>query len=141
MPAAAYAFARAEWHYDPRDHRCPHDAWVERVVVDEVGSGSRSETRTITIEVTLLGAYHDGWIGLRYEGVRRYSLTNGGPPGSTGHGDRLIDEVRLTENDAVVHEVLFAGGGRWLIECADISHRWTPSDHAPERQAVRGTPR
>jgi len=28
LPASAYSFATAPWHYDPNDHQCPHDSWV-----------------------------------------------------------------------------------------------------------------
>ena len=29
FPPGAYELATAQWYYDPHDHRCPHDAWVE----------------------------------------------------------------------------------------------------------------
>jgi hypothetical protein len=44
MPGEAYSFAAADWHYDHDDPRCPHDAWVEDLVVTEVASGPRAET-------------------------------------------------------------------------------------------------
>ena len=44
MPWEAYSFAAADWHYDHNDPRCPHDAWVETLVVAEVASGTRTET-------------------------------------------------------------------------------------------------
>ena len=31
IPVSAYEFAVADWHYDFRNHQCPHDAWVESV--------------------------------------------------------------------------------------------------------------
>ncbi len=31
LPAEVYEYILAPWHYDPRDHRCPHDAWVEEM--------------------------------------------------------------------------------------------------------------
>ena len=29
IPAGAWAYASAEWHYDYDDHRSPHDSWLE----------------------------------------------------------------------------------------------------------------
>jgi hypothetical protein len=47
MPQEAHSFAVADWHYDHDDRRCPHDAWVEALVVAELSSGTRSETRDL----------------------------------------------------------------------------------------------
>jgi len=30
FPPSAYALATSDWYFDPQDHRCPHDAWLER---------------------------------------------------------------------------------------------------------------
>ena len=49
FPAAALEFALADWHYDPNDHRCPHDAWVEQLAIVEPASGERSEIREMEI--------------------------------------------------------------------------------------------
>lgn len=61
LPVAAYEFAIAEWHYDPQNHQCPHDAWVESLVIAEPSSGKRREKRSLEIHLRLLGAYQ-GWI-------------------------------------------------------------------------------
>lgn len=74
LPAGARAFATAEWHYDIRDHRCPHDSWLERLIVRELGRGAREDERSIECEALFKGAFHDGWLELRYEGVRSYDL-------------------------------------------------------------------
>ena len=64
------------WYKDPRDHRCPHDAWVEELMLDEPSSGDRHEHRTTKIRIRLLGAYHDGKIEFHYKGVTSYSFTS-----------------------------------------------------------------
>src|SRR5437763_6043396 len=74
MPASAYVFAAASWHFDHEDHRCPHDAWVESVLFREPSSGPRHEKRELEIEVRLLGAFHDGYLHLFYERVHSYSF-------------------------------------------------------------------
>ena len=45
LPAPAYAFASASWHYDHNDYRCPHDSWIESVQILEESSGKREEIR------------------------------------------------------------------------------------------------
>jgi hypothetical protein len=131
MPQNAYSFAIADWHYDHSDPRCPHDGWLETLIVKEPSSGERSELREVEIRVELLGAFHDGLIELTYPGVRSYLLQ--GPRNldrsaglSEGHGDWMIDEVRLSDKGNVLHEVKFSGGSRWTIESEDIVHRWKP---------------
>jgi hypothetical protein len=130
FPPNAYEFAAAPWHYDTDDHRCPHDSWVESLVVKELSTGERHQHRTLEIHLQLLGAYHDGHLTVIYHEVQSYSLdTPPGykmPPSHVGHGDWLVDEVRLSERGHVVHEVTFSRGSRWLIECKDITHHWLP---------------
>jgi hypothetical protein len=120
MPDSAYEFAAAEWHYDFNDHKCPHDSWVEHLNLKERSAGSRSEIRHLDIEVKLLGAYHDKWLYLSYLDVVSYSFHSGNKEGDVGHGDWLIDEVRLSEKRFVIHEVVFDTGAKWIIECGDI---------------------
>ncbi len=130
LPPSAYEFAVAEWHYNPEYHECPHDAWVESLVISEPFSGERREKRKLEINLRLLGAYHDGYIDLKCKDVRSYSLETplNKMPLGVGHGDWLTDEVRLSESGFVLHEVEFSRGGRWLIECGDIIYRWSPSN-------------
>ena len=124
---SAYEFAAAPWHYNYADHRCPHDSWVESVLIREPSSGSRKEVRDLEILVRLLGAYHDGHLELVYSGVRSYSLAGNKPEAQIWHGDWLADEVSLSTNQFVHHEVLFGGGARWRIESKDIQYRWIPT--------------
>lgn len=131
IPASAFEFAVATWHYQHDDHRCPHDGWVEHVKIWESASGDRKQHRKIQIDLRLLGAFHDGCLDLSYKNVGSYRLDappRGEPRRSAhvGHGDWLIDEIRLSDNGLVLHEILFRSRGRWLIEAADISSEWKP---------------
>ena len=131
MPRAAYSFATADWHYDHNDPRCPHDAWVESLVLVESSSGTRSEIRDLEVRVRLLGAWHDGHIELTYTKVQSYLLKTPRKPehpmrANKGHEDWMIDEVRLSESGYVLHEVAFGRGGRWVIESEDLNYRWRP---------------
>ena len=103
------------------DPRCPHDAWVERVEVLETGTGERQAMRSLEIRIRLLGAYHDGHIELAYEGVRRYRIGSRG----SAHGDWLYDELRLSADGFVLHEIEIAGD-TWEIECQDVACDWKP---------------
>lgn len=78
----------------------------------------------LAVQVRLLGAYHDGHIELHYADVSRYEFQ--GPTVRSGHGDWLWDEFRLADGGRVLHEIEWENGGRWLIEAADIEHRWLP---------------
>ena len=126
FPASAFEFAAAPWHYDHEDHRCPHDAWVESVLLREPSSGPRHEKRELEIEVRLLGAFHDGYLHLFYERVHSYSFGGKKQRGQIWHGDWLIDEVSISASGFVSHEVLFSSDSRWTIEAEDIRYRWTP---------------
>jgi hypothetical protein len=127
LPSSAYDFASASRHYDYNDHRCPHDSWVESLVISEPSSGSRHEKREIAIAIRLLGAYHGGYLELSYPGVHSYSISCAipGTP-KIGHGDWLIDEIRLSDKNLALHEILFSTGNHWLIESGDIEFRWVP---------------
>ena len=125
LPASARAFARASWHYDPMHHWDLHDSWVEELSIQETRRHDERSSRDIAIRLRLLGAYHDGHTTLTYTGVRRYELmldsaTSVWP--HLGHDDLLVDEIRLSDHKLVVHEILFASGARWVIECADLHY-------------------
>ena len=122
LPRSAFEFATAAWHYDYSDHRCPHDSWVESLTIDEPARGGRLQDRSLRISTRLLGAFHDGYLLLGYADVQMYSLE--GPKTRAGHGDWLVDEIRLSENGFILHEVLLNNDNRWLIEAKDISCDW-----------------
>ena len=132
FPSKAYELATSAWYYDPSDHRCPHDAWLEEVILSEIGSGERAEVRAMSIRVRLLGAYHDGYIELNYPRVFSYEL---GARPQRGHRDWRFDEFRLTGDGHVLHEIEWWGpqeAGRWLIEASDVHFTWIPNS-APSK--------
>jgi hypothetical protein len=129
LPQSAFEFATAPWR-DSDDHRNLHDAWVESLTIREPSSGDRHEKRALELHLLLLGAYHDGHTVLIYRDVQSYALdtpvTFKRPPFNVGHGDWLVDEVTLSENNFVQHEIEFSRGSRWRIECRDIEWAWHP---------------
>ncbi|MFZ6709581.1 hypothetical protein [Undibacterium sp. TC9W] len=128
FPPDVYAFAIDTGNYDLRSHQSLHDAWLERFCISEPASGERSEIRAIQIEASFLGPYHDLKIHLVYSGVIEYSIVTpqdfAHPPFATiGHGDLLIHEVSLTDdNQAVVHEWYFSRGSVFRIVCETFRH-------------------
>ena len=59
FPPGAFSLATSDWYFGASDHRVPHDAWLEKIVISEPSSGERHELRETSIRVRLLGAYHD----------------------------------------------------------------------------------
>jgi hypothetical protein len=122
LPSSAFEFAAAPWHFDHRDHRCPHDSWVDSLTIHETSKGEDVQDRSLHISVVLLGAYHDGYQSLEYCDVHAYSLRNS--KARAGHRDWMIDEIRLSENGLVLHEVSFSNDSNWLIEARNVSVKW-----------------
>ncbi len=97
---------------------------MESFLIREPSSGNRHEVREIEIAIRLFGAFHDGRLELSYPSVRSYSTFGVTGKPKIGHGDWLVDEVRLSDNNLVLHEILFSSGSRWIIESRDIQFRW-----------------
>lgn len=117
LPQTVYEFALADWHYDPRNPKCPHDAWVQEIKVKEIAEGERHEIRTTQIEITLLGAYHDRLLKVTYKDVTSHSIN--ATHSQLGYGDWLTDEIGLSETGQVLHEIKFHHAFL-RIECCDI---------------------
>lgn len=122
-------FSKANWYGDPNDHRCPHDSWLESLEVTESTKGVRSEIRSTRIVIRLLGAYQDGQIFFRYEGVRQFVLNAGAC--ERGLSDWLKDDFSTSETGLIKHHIVWASNaGRsttpWLIECESLTYEWMP---------------
>ncbi|MEO8071875.1 MAG: hypothetical protein ABI686_01385 [Acidobacteriota bacterium] len=133
MPLSVQEYALADWHYNFSDHRCPHDAWLEHLIVRELVSGERSEIRSLEIEVKLLGAYHDGYIEFHYKEVKSYCFDQPHRQGKwettkKRHKDWIVDEVDLSGNGYILHEIEWLDGGHWFIECRSFEYNWIPID-------------
>lgn len=133
LPPGAREFALAKWHYDHDDHRCPHDAWVEKLTLEETATGDRHQVRRVQASVLLLGAFHDGFLSIEYLGVRDFSCHLSIVVRDTGFGDWLVDEISVGEEGFVIHEVRFSTGASYLIEFEDMQCRWSPAGGPPVR--------
>ena len=126
---ATREFALAEWHYDTSDPRCLHDAWLESVTLQESAISDDLQDRRQVIVIRLLGAYHDGHIELTYHEVSSYTFDQPYRWVQEGmvnrcHGDWLVDEVRLSDNGKIIHEIEWENRGHWIVECGDIKYSW-----------------
>lgn len=128
LPAEAFQFATAMWHYNPRHHQALHDSWLRQVVIRESEIDKAAGNGPV-IEIELLGAYHDGITKLTYRGVLAYEATLpaetkrlGGEP---SHGDLELDELRLSESGNVLHEIHFSSSAQYVIECRSFHHSTT----------------
>lgn len=123
------AFAAEAWYSDPGDRRCPRDAGLESLEVREPGTGQRNQQGGTAIQLTVLGAAHDGWIRFTYSGVRSHSLTS--YPCDQGLGDWRRDEFSISEAGLILHRITWQspinGASQWLIEAADVRHEWRPT--------------
>ena len=131
FPPGAFSLATSEWYFDFSDRRCPHDAWLEQAVFSEPGAGARGEARVLSLQLRLLGAYHDGHHEFRYPQVFRYQLE--ASDSGWGHRDWRYDEFRVSDEGRLIHEIEWWGPGevgRWLIEADDVEHRWIPAAEA-----------
>ena len=119
----AFALGTSEWYQNPEDHRCPHDGWLENLIISETAGPAKK--RNATIRIRLLAAYHDGYIEFFYPNVSTYLFES--PSCTTGVGDWLYDEFRLSDNTRVVHEIEWsAPRSRWIIEALDVQFLWVP---------------
>ena len=127
LPPHVYSFASDGRYFDLSSHSSLHDAWLETLTVREAASGDRHQVRRMEVALCLLGPFHDRRIHLYYTGVTRYTFT--APPRyrepryeHTAHGDLLTHEIRLGNDDLLIHEFLFERDATLLIECSDIRH-------------------
>jgi hypothetical protein len=83
----------------------------------------------LDIFVRLLGSYWDRYHELHYIDVQNYDLSFGSSEDGRHavlHSDWLIDEVRLSDDGNMLHEIEFRYGAHWLIECRDFTYKEKP---------------
>ncbi|TDD58518.1 hypothetical protein E1263_19095 [Kribbella antibiotica] len=131
FPVGALHLAQTDWYYASYDPRGPHDSRLESMSMTErTGPGKPHwHNRLVSLELTLRGAYDDGYIKLRYPTVHSYTLD--GFAAGTGHSDWRYDELRLNEAGHLVHEIewwFMNATARWLITADDIELSWQPDE-------------
>lgn len=135
FPSGALTLASSAWYYGFSDHRAPHDSRLLTALFSESPGDGEAEwhNSTVSLQVTLRGAYDDGTIVLSYPRVYAYQLS--GLDVSSGHMDWRYDELRIDEAGRLVHEIEWCGfseTGRWLIVADDIRMAWHPDQGEPQ---------
>lgn len=136
FPPKAFALATSDWYYSS-GHQSPHDAWLESATLRELVVRKQEGRKIVSLFIRLLAAYHDGHIEFVYDDVRSYTLKAGDL--NSGHYDWRYDELRLSEQNLLLHEIEWCGPsetGRWLIEASDLTYRWIPKSRRKERTVV-----
>ena len=131
FPPSAFELATSQWYFDPAEHKCPHDGWLETCAIAEASSGGKNEFRIVTITNTLLVAYHDGYIRFYYPKVFAYRLDSIST--ESGHQDWRFDEFRVSDSGRLVHEIEWCGDkhtAKWSIEADDVQLIWMPLNMA-----------
>lgn len=123
FPKNAFELATSDWYFNPERSGCPHDAWLESVVIAEPSEGEHHEIRNNTIKIELLAAYHDGIIIFEYTGLIAYKFACSKT--ADGHGDWLYDQFRISDDGKLLHEIEWEYGN-WEIEAADVLYSWKP---------------
>ena len=128
FPEAIYAYAANQENYGSLSHESLHDAWLDVFSVTEVATGLRSEKRSLRIDMSFLGAYHDLKILLSYEGVKSYGFHKNEkstlpPHENVGHGDLLVHEFSVGDQNSIVHEMLFSSGSNLKIVFGNLIWR------------------
>jgi hypothetical protein len=121
FPPGALGLATSAWYLDAADHRAPHDAWLLGASLEETGKGARSEERTVSLRLRLLGAYHDFELELYYPRVFAYTFH--GPTVDVGHRDWRYDEFRLDAAGRLIHEIQWHSPNEcahWVITANDV---------------------
>lgn len=121
FPPALFEYLSADWHYDFRDHRCPHDSLV---VAYSVLFNPSIENRGIeSVSISLINAYQDWGIEFIYRDVKSLDIS----PELSGWSH---DEVVLCPN-GMRHEIAFDEGTAWIIEAASIEVEVRPTRAKP----------
>lgn len=124
FPQKAYELATSSWRHNFSDHRALHDSWVQSFQFSDDSLPRAGKDRKNSLEIVLLGAYHDGHIVLCYENVSAFNLSHSDV--REGPTEIYRDEIRLSEAGRVLHEIELLARDNWLIECEDMGQRWEP---------------
>jgi hypothetical protein len=125
LPTHIYEFASAEHHFNLNSPHSLHDSWMESATISEKRQATAPFKPEVQVNLRLLGQQHDRTIVLKYENVSSYTLEGRRGDSNwavTFHGDVITHEVRVTNANKVLHEILFRSDSRLLVECENFTH-------------------
>ena len=133
---SARELGRQEWYNNVNDPRCPHDAWVEHILIKETPEDKSQQPRALTIEIRLLNAFHNGYLLFLYTGVQSYSFNMlRAYTGSHPHSDWLEDWLHAENREKPhSHQIRFASGTFLTIIFDELifESAWDEEKNKPE---------
>ena len=119
----------SDWYYDDYfDNRTTHDSRIQHIIIEEIIIDKENRIRRMDIEICLINKRRNGNIFFKYIDVFSYSMIKE-PRNHTvsgGHDDWLCDEIELSPNKNVTHQILLHNYARISIESKDIVFRFEP---------------
>jgi hypothetical protein len=96
--------------------RCIHDAWLLSSIISEASIESpKLKPTRFGLEISFLGGFEDRILKYSYGDIVSYHFET--PDRISAHSEVYFDEIRLSEQGNVVHEILFMTNVRWITEC------------------------
>lgn len=123
FPKHIYEFALDENRHTLDSPNSLHDSWMTSITIKENRDRAYPFEPQPTIEIKLLGQRRDRDIILSYWGIERYSIEGLKNPynwGDTFQGDISCHEVKLSEQDLIIHEIQFVSNSKIIIVCRDF---------------------
>lgn len=115
---SVYDYTIADWHYDATIHYSPHNAIFKNITIIDNGKSG------LTLNMSLLGAYHDYKLGFSYENVMSYSidaipnLKEKYDSSQSIHGTFLWDSIEYDKQSKLTkHHIVFCSNTKVIIAC------------------------
>ncbi len=122
LPINVYKFASNWDMYSLESRSSLHDSWLLNISIEELRDNPKKRFDSCNISVTLLGAFHDRKICLKYLNVSKYLLNSDLSSDSTQEKDLTVHEFRLNKNNQIEHEIQFSNDSSLEITFADMDY-------------------
>ena len=136
MPGSLHAFASNPENHDLTSPNSLHDASLRCWKVTEP---ALPPDATVEIDIELLGPQWDRLIRLWYGEVISYTVDESPAVADQegvrrGHGDLLVHELRMAEDDSFRHELVFSSGTVFLVQFRAFGHAIEMLDEPVKRR-------
>jgi hypothetical protein len=117
LPLEIYLFASDKDRYDLSNRKSLHDSWITSLSVDYNDVPEDKDQFATTVNLELLGAYHDRKFILSYDNVYQYSIVKIHTKSRLRRDDLLIHEIRISDQGYLEHTIQFDGGLTFFVSC------------------------
>ena len=118
LPPETREFVMSAAYQDFNSHDCPHDAWLQELVVAVKTDADKNER--VDLQMILLGSFHDRILTFEYTNVIELNIDLK-KTGRKQLGDWLHDEFDINDEGFVSHEILWQFGKSWRIVSKNIT--------------------